>query len=427
MSKLYETYGFFIPVKLQMRLLTGSLKGEFMFGNGVSWMCLTLLDLSHNEDKEYVHKEMSVQPGIIDILREPLVSAGLSICRDIRGVEESYILISGEEVRMERGFVSLTSLAVLTEYKFQAKNMIAMGVQVLVTLLNKILSIGEDCWSLRWEEVLEALRCYALELSKFFESMRKEVGFQLSNSSICMRLLYWRIFNEKVIDIECVENVLNQAVSLSFSEEIFMSKKVELEAMIRRERMVWVTSSSSDWEFEERMMWREYIPGLTGLRGRTGVKRAGIRAGGKPGKTKRRRSRALRGTLTIEEADCRFPAQPFSRVPEIGNLSGYLVSGPQQEEEREGVVILDEEEYLLEEDADLESGSWIQDVPGCVFQVVDPSRKRMSAGLGRIREEKPRILFYDEVIEGPSRWGSLMRWSSSLRFHRKKWTSEVDL
>ena len=104
-----------------------------MFGNGVSWMCLTLLDLSHNEDKEYVHKEMSVQPGIIDILREPLVSAGLSICRDIQGVEESDILISGEEVRMERGFVSLTSLAVLTEYKFQAKNMIAMGVQVLVT------------------------------------------------------------------------------------------------------------------------------------------------------------------------------------------------------------------------------------------------------------------------------------------------------
>ena len=34
---------------------------------------------------------------------------------------------------MERGFVSLTSLDVLTGYKFQAKNMIAMGVQVLVT------------------------------------------------------------------------------------------------------------------------------------------------------------------------------------------------------------------------------------------------------------------------------------------------------
>ena len=57
--------------------------------------------------------------------------------------------------------------------------------------------------------------------------------------------------NEKVIDIEYVENVLNQAVSLSFFEETFMLKKVELEAMIRRKGMVWVTSLPTDWEFED--------------------------------------------------------------------------------------------------------------------------------------------------------------------------------
>jgi len=44
-------------------------------------------------------------------------------------VEEFYSLISGVEVRME-GFVDLTSLAVLARYKFQAKNMTAMSVQV---------------------------------------------------------------------------------------------------------------------------------------------------------------------------------------------------------------------------------------------------------------------------------------------------------
>ena len=135
--------------------------------------------------------------------------------------------------------------------------------------------------------------------------------------------------------------------------------------------MVWMTNSFSELEFEERMMGREYIPRLTGLRTRT-----------------------LRGTLTIEEENSRFPTQPFSRLPEIGNLSGNLVCGSQQEEEREGVVILEEE------DADLESRSRIQDVPECVFQVVDPSGKRMIAGLRRIRAEKPRIFFYDEVIEG---------------------------
>ena len=87
------------------------------------------------------------------------VSAGLSIRRDIQGVEEFYSLISGVEVRME-GFVDLTSLVVLARYKFQAKNMTAMSVQVHGTLLNKSASTGDDYWGLRWEEIPEALRCY---------------------------------------------------------------------------------------------------------------------------------------------------------------------------------------------------------------------------------------------------------------------------
>ena len=45
-----------------------------------------------------------------------------------------------------------------------------------------------------------------------------------------MRLLYWRMFNEKVVDIKYVEYILNQAESQSFSEETSMLKKVELEA-----------------------------------------------------------------------------------------------------------------------------------------------------------------------------------------------------
>ena len=40
--------------------------------------------------------------------------------------------------------IYLTSFAVLTGYKFQAKNMTAMSVQVLGTLLNKNVSTGDD-------------------------------------------------------------------------------------------------------------------------------------------------------------------------------------------------------------------------------------------------------------------------------------------
>ena len=36
-----------------------------------------------------------------------------------------------------------------------------------------------------------------------------------------------------------------------------------------------MTSLPTDWEFEDRMKWKEDVHGLLGLRGRTGVKRAG--------------------------------------------------------------------------------------------------------------------------------------------------------
>jgi len=69
-------------------------------------------------------------------------------------------MVSGEEVRVERGFIDLTSLAILAGYKFQSRNMTAMGVQVVGTLLNKKVSTGDDYWGIRWQQIPECLRCY---------------------------------------------------------------------------------------------------------------------------------------------------------------------------------------------------------------------------------------------------------------------------
>ena len=70
---------------------------------------------------------------------------------------EFYSLIFGEEVRLERGFINL---AVLAGYKFQSRNMTVMSVQG--TLLNKNVSTGDDCWGVRWQQVPDWLKCYAL-------------------------------------------------------------------------------------------------------------------------------------------------------------------------------------------------------------------------------------------------------------------------
>ena len=117
--------------------------GKIMFGNGISWTCLISLDLKLSEQGEYKLEKMEVQDGILELLGDLPVSSGLAIRRDVGGVEEFYSLISGVEVRLERGFIDLTSLAILAGYKFH-KNMTAMGVQVTGTLLNKTVSTGDS-------------------------------------------------------------------------------------------------------------------------------------------------------------------------------------------------------------------------------------------------------------------------------------------
>ena len=82
--------------------------GKIMFGNGISWTCLISLDLKMTEEGNYVLEKMAVQNRILEVLRDLPMSAGLAIRRDLRGVEEFYSLISGSEVRLERGFIDLT-------------------------------------------------------------------------------------------------------------------------------------------------------------------------------------------------------------------------------------------------------------------------------------------------------------------------------
>ena len=62
----------------------------------------------------------------------------------------------------ERGFIDLTTLAILAGYKFQSGNMTAMSVQTQGTLVNKNVSTGDDYWGVRWQQIPESLQCYAL-------------------------------------------------------------------------------------------------------------------------------------------------------------------------------------------------------------------------------------------------------------------------
>ena len=141
--------------------------GKIMFGNSITWTCLISLDLERDERFRYIVRRMEIQPENLDLLCDLPLAAGLAVRRDLQGREEFYSLVSGEDVSLERGFLDLTTLAILAGYKFHSMNMTAIGVQVMGTLLNKTVSTGDNLWGLRWNRIPEALQCYALGDIKF--------------------------------------------------------------------------------------------------------------------------------------------------------------------------------------------------------------------------------------------------------------------
>lgn len=48
--------------------------GTIMFSNGISWVCIISLNLVRNRRDEYILEKMTVQPGILDLLKLDLES-----------------------------------------------------------------------------------------------------------------------------------------------------------------------------------------------------------------------------------------------------------------------------------------------------------------------------------------------------------------
>ena len=70
-------------------------------------------------------------------------------------------MISGETVELN-GFVDLALMSAAAGYKLQARNMAALGVQVIGTVLNKTVSTGDDLWGLPWADIPPSLQVYSI-------------------------------------------------------------------------------------------------------------------------------------------------------------------------------------------------------------------------------------------------------------------------
>ena len=88
------------------------------------------------------------------LMRSPVLSSPVPRSPVLYLYLEKFSDLSGVKELVSRPMIGM---------KFsRLRNMTAMGVQVVGTLLNKTISTGDDWWGERWNLIQESLRCYAL-------------------------------------------------------------------------------------------------------------------------------------------------------------------------------------------------------------------------------------------------------------------------
>ena len=84
--------------------------------------------------RNYIVERIIPQPRLLEVLRDLLVCTGVGVRRDVVGIEDFYSTISGETVELNR-FLDLSGMVAAAGFKLRARNMIALGVQVVGTIL----------------------------------------------------------------------------------------------------------------------------------------------------------------------------------------------------------------------------------------------------------------------------------------------------
>ena len=98
-----------------------------MFGDGLTWTGIISLPYKRDRDGNYLISRITVQPRLLEVLKDLPVCTGVGVRRDVVGIEEFYSTLSGETVELS-GFLDLSAMAAAAGYKLRARNMTEMGV-----------------------------------------------------------------------------------------------------------------------------------------------------------------------------------------------------------------------------------------------------------------------------------------------------------
>ena len=98
---------------------------------------------------------------IIELLEGLPLSVGFGIKGDVLAIEDTCSLLAGRPVKLS-GFVELGSLMLFSGWGLRTVNMPATHAIVCGSVLNKTVSCADERWGVKWDELAESLRVYAL-------------------------------------------------------------------------------------------------------------------------------------------------------------------------------------------------------------------------------------------------------------------------
>jgi len=126
-----------------------------MLGDGILWSLqnggTTRLEMGPDP------RAPTVRHISVPRFRRLLAEVGVGIRRDILLLKRFFLLLNPVDEIIMPPWIDLGTITIAAGWTLQARGMTVLGVQVTGTLMNKLVSTGDDLWGDTWDRILDSL------------------------------------------------------------------------------------------------------------------------------------------------------------------------------------------------------------------------------------------------------------------------------
>ena len=134
---------------------------KIMLGDGIQWMGLISFKMRYSGPRKWI-KIGELQPELLDLIHVLPVVTGVGVKGDVEIIETTFSDMSGGQPVKMKGFLDLSTMAVMAGWRLEARNMTAMAMVGLGVVMNKISSIADSLWGLPYAQLPKEFKAYAI-------------------------------------------------------------------------------------------------------------------------------------------------------------------------------------------------------------------------------------------------------------------------